>query len=84
MAQISTLPAMDRTTLTANPKRLERRGVIQVLTGDRDKRRRVMVLTPAGRPALAPAVPIWTRTHRIIAGCVGRGRGDRLDLVALS
>jgi DNA-binding MarR family transcriptional regulator len=86
MAQIATLLAMDRTTLTANLKPLERRGFIQVLTGHQDKRRRTLTLAPAGRSALAAAVPIWQRTHRSIEGSLGDSNPDRLraDLLALS
>src|SRR5215213_11166787 len=45
IGQVSTLLAMDRTTLTANLKPLERRGHLQVLTAETDKRRRTLVLT---------------------------------------
>jgi DNA-binding MarR family transcriptional regulator len=86
IAQVAALLAMDRTTLTANLKPLERRGYIQVLTGETDKRRRVLALSPPGRSALAAAVPIWQQTHRAIEGLLEGASPDRLraDLVALS
>ena len=77
---------MDRTTLTANLKPLERRGYVRVLTGETDKRRRVLVLTAAGRAALGAAVPVWQRTHSAVEGLLGEAGPDRLraDLLALS
>jgi DNA-binding MarR family transcriptional regulator len=85
MAQVATLLAMDRTTLTANLKPLERRGLVQVQAGEQDKRRRALVLTQAGRTVLMAAVPIWQRTHAGIERALGGSSPDRLraDLQAL-
>ena len=55
--------AMDRTTLTANLKPLERRGLVVTKVDAADRRGRRLLLTAAGRRALASAVPIWQRTH---------------------
>src|SRR5712671_4732534 len=63
MGAVASLLAMDRTTLTAALKPLERRGLVKVTADPADKRSRLMTLTPAGRGLLARAVPIWQRTH---------------------
>src|SRR6266478_6149546 len=63
MAAVASLLAMDRTTLTAALKPLERRGLVEVTVDPGDKRGRLMALTPAGQKLLARAVPIWQRTH---------------------
>lgn len=86
MAQVAALLAMDRTTLTANLKPLERRGFVIVLRGERDRRRRTLTLTSAGRTRLAAAVPIWRQTHQTIETLLGTSSPDRLraDLCALS
>ncbi len=63
MGDVSSLLAMDRTTLTANLKPLERRGLVDVVIDDRDKRSRRLVLTEAGRDVLREAVPLWERTQ---------------------
>jgi DNA-binding MarR family transcriptional regulator len=63
MAGIAALLAMDRTTLTAALKPLERRGLMDIGPDPRDRRRRVMTLTPSGRELLAKAVPVWAETH---------------------
>lgn len=83
---ISTLLAMDRTTLTANLKPLERRGLVKVAVDQADRRNRLMVLMPAGRRLLTKAVPLWKRaqtaTERLVAGS-GAER-VRAGLLALS
>jgi DNA-binding MarR family transcriptional regulator len=83
---VSALLAMDRTTLTANLKPLERRGLVSVRVEDVDRRARRLILTPAGRALLAAAVPIWRETHAAVEGLVGMSDPNRLraDLRALS
>jgi DNA-binding MarR family transcriptional regulator len=86
MGSLASLLAMDRTTLTAALKPLERRGFVVVLVDPSDKRSRLVKLTPAGRMLLARAVPIWRRTHEAIEECLPHGDHDRLrdNLRALS
>src|SRR6187455_3083098 len=52
MGSVSALLAMDRTTLTANLKPLQRRGLVKVTVDNADRRSRVMRLTPVGRKLL--------------------------------
>ena len=82
---VSTLLAMDRTTLTANLKPLERRGLVTVSVDDADKRSRHLTLTPAGRALLVAALPVWEDEHAAIEGLVTDVDPDRLrtDLRAL-
>lgn len=86
IGKVSTLLAMDRTTLTANLKPLVRRGLVKVGVDDADRRSRRLVLTPAGRRLLVAAVPVWRRTHAAIERRLGGSDPDRLraDLRALS
>jgi DNA-binding MarR family transcriptional regulator len=86
MGQVSALLAMDRTTLTANLKPLERRELVTVTIDPADRRARRMHLTPAGRTVLAAAVPIWEATHAEAERLLGESSPDRLraDLCALS
>lgn len=60
MAEVATLLAMDRTTLTADLKPLERRGLVTVTVDAADRRSRRLELTAAGQKVLAAAVPLWT------------------------
>lgn len=77
---------MDRTTLTANLKPLERRGLVSLTVDAKDRRARRMSLTPAGRTVLAAAVPIWEATHAETERLLSGSSPDRLraDLRALS
>jgi len=50
---------MDRTTLTANLKPLERRGLVSVKPDALDRRVRRLTLTRRGRALLARALPYW-------------------------
>jgi DNA-binding MarR family transcriptional regulator len=63
MASVANLLAMDRTTLTAALKPLERRGLVEITPDPADRRGRLLKLTPEGTEVLASAVPIWERTH---------------------
>ncbi|PYX66798.1 MAG: MarR family transcriptional regulator [Acidobacteria bacterium] len=86
MANVASLLAMDRTTLTAALKPLERRGLVTVATDRGDRRSRLMALTPKGMTLLAKAVPVWERTHQEIEGLLPVGDPNRLrsNLRALS
>ena len=86
LADVAAVLAMDRTTVTANLKPLERRGLVEVTVDDADRRSRRLRLTPAGRALLAAAVPTWRDTHAAIEGGLGRSDPDQLraDLRALS
>lgn len=63
LVPVANLLAMDRTTLTAALKPLERRGLVSVHPDPSDRRARRLVLTEAGREKLAEALPIWRTTH---------------------
>jgi DNA-binding MarR family transcriptional regulator len=63
IGNVSALLAMDRTTLTANLKPLERRGLVKVAIDPADKRSRHLTLTPAGHALLVGAAPLWKRAH---------------------
>ncbi|HUC17205.1 MAG TPA: MarR family transcriptional regulator [Acetobacteraceae bacterium] len=83
---VAALLGLDRTTLTANLKPLERRALVEGVADDADRRTRRLVLTPSGRSLLARAVPVWRKTHTAIEGLLSPGDADRLraDLAALS
>ena len=66
MGPVAKLLEMDRTTLTAALKPLERRGLVRVEPSPADRRTRLLVLTKAGGETLAAAVPIWQETHTAI------------------
>jgi DNA-binding MarR family transcriptional regulator len=86
IGSVSALLATDRTTLTANLKPLERRGLVNVSIDDADKRSRRLELTPAGRALLVAAVPIWRQTHAEVDSLLAHANTEelRVDLRALS
>jgi DNA-binding MarR family transcriptional regulator len=66
IGSVASLLAMDRTTLTANLKPLERRGLVETAVDPQDRRSRRLTLTRAGHAALQAAMPIWTREHAAV------------------
>jgi DNA-binding MarR family transcriptional regulator len=76
--------AMDRTTLTANLKPLERRGLVRVRVDEADRRSRLLSLTPSGRRLIAAAMPLWRQTQAAIERLVVGPDRLRSDLRALS
>lgn len=71
LGAVAQLLAMDRTTLTAALKPLERRGLVEARPDEADRRGRRLVLTEEGRRLLAAALPIWTATHAAIDTALG-------------
>ena len=78
MRSVAALLAMDRTTLTAALKPLERRGLIASSPDRDDMRSRLITLTPAGRSLLTRAVPVWHATHATIERSLPRPDRSRL------
>lgn len=78
MGPVAKLLGMDRTTLTAALKPLERRGLVRNEPSPSDGRARRLVLTEAGGEALAAAVPIWRQAHAEIEDRLNGFDPDRL------
>jgi DNA-binding MarR family transcriptional regulator len=71
IGSLATFLAMDRSTLTANLKPLEKRGLVKVGIDTADRRSRRLTLTNAGRKLLRKAMPIWVREHADVDQCLG-------------
>jgi DNA-binding MarR family transcriptional regulator len=78
MGPVATLLAMDRTTLTAALKPLERRGLVKVSPDPSDRRSRILILTAKGRNLLARAVPVWQSTHDEVDKIIPDGDPEKL------
>lgn len=78
IGMVADVLAMDRTTLTANLKPLERRGLVQTTVDPADRRSRRLSLTEEGRALLAAATPIWKDSHAQLEAGLPDGRGDDL------
>jgi DNA-binding MarR family transcriptional regulator len=66
IGQVAEVLAMDRSTVTANLKPLERMGAITVSVDAKDRRGRRAALTEAGRALLARATPVWVEEHAAV------------------
>jgi DNA-binding MarR family transcriptional regulator len=86
VTEVSTWLAMDRTTVTANLKPLERRGLVRIAVDKKDRRSRRLIITAAGRARLKAAFPAWKAAHAMLDSAVGVTRVDRLraDLRAVA
>jgi DNA-binding MarR family transcriptional regulator len=78
MGSVAQVLDMDRTTLTAALKPLQRRGLVEAIADAKDARNRLLRLTPEGTALLSVAVPIWTRTHAELDEGLGEGGPQRL------
>ena len=78
IGSVAALLVMDRTTLTAALKPLERRGLVKVSIDKEDRRGRRPVLTAAGRALLSKAFPLWTQAHNEVDRLIPRGGPDEL------
>lgn len=85
IGQVAETLAMDRSTVTANLKPLERMGAVLTTVDPDDRRGRRVALTGAGRALLERTTPIWIAEHAAVeAELVGGGdalRGGLRQLV---
>jgi DNA-binding MarR family transcriptional regulator len=70
ISDLAPLLGMDRTTLTAALKPLERRGLVRTEADARDARARRLVLTEAGVATLKAALPLWRTTHDAVDAAI--------------
>jgi DNA-binding MarR family transcriptional regulator len=75
IGSVAALLAMDRTTLTAALKPLERRGLVTVQADREDRRSRRLLLSDDGRGVLSAALPVWISTHAEVEAALGTPEG---------
>ena len=78
MGPVASLLGMDRTTLTAALKPLQKRGLVEVKSDPSDRRSRTLKLTTAGRQLLAEAFPVWVSEHREVEKTLPDGAAGKL------
>jgi len=87
LGSVADLLAMDRTSLTANLKPLQRDGLVLAEADPADRRIKRLALTAAGQQLLADAMPVWTSVHgeidRGLAADAVNGATLRTGLAAL-
>ncbi len=77
MHDMSTLMAMDRTTLTRNLSPLLKKGLVKVSVGS-DRRARPIQITPKGKSALEKALPYWEKAQAHILDTLGADKWDAM------
>ena len=84
--ELATAMVMDRSTLGHNLKPLERRGLVEIVIDEHDRRGRRLKLTRAGRARLAKALPVWDGEQAQTGKRIGKSGPGRVraDLRALS
>lgn len=80
IGQLAEVLAMDRSTVTANLKPLDRMGAVTVTVDAKDRRGRRAALTDAGRALLARATPIWVEEHAAVEADVDGAEALRTGL----
>jgi len=78
MGPVAALLAMDRTTLTAALKPLERRRLVRIDKDPSDRRSRILKLTATGESLLARALPVWESTHIEVERLIPGGEPEEL------
>jgi DNA-binding MarR family transcriptional regulator len=66
LGAVAALLGMDRTTVTANLKPLEREGLVETRADPADRRGRRLVLTRTGHKRLAAALPAWRQAQAAV------------------
>lgn len=77
IGQVADTLAMDRSTVTANLKPLERMGAVITTVDPDDRRGRRVALTAAGRALLEQTAPVWIAEHAAVEAELDGG-GDAL------
>lgn len=83
ISSVAEFLAMDRTTLTAALKPLQRRRLIRVTVDPNDRRGRLLRLTRKGRGLLAAAVPVWKHHHRSLEKTLPQRSEELRDSLAM-
>ncbi len=77
MQDMTTMMAMDRTTLTRNLRPLLKMGLVKVSVGS-DRRARPIKITPKGKSALENALPFWEKAQSHILDKLGAENWDQI------
>jgi len=78
IGELAPFLAMDRTSLTAALKPLERRGLVLIEADKTDRRSRHVRIAPEGVALLEAALPTWRETHARLDAALPEDIPDRL------
>lgn len=78
---LAAMLVMDRSTLGHLLRPLEKRDLVRLTITTEDRRRRVIVLTPAGEAMVAQAQPLWAAAQRRFEQVFGSDNAQSLRAV---
>jgi DNA-binding MarR family transcriptional regulator len=78
IGDLASFLAMDRTSLTAALKPLERRGLVHIKPDSTDRRSRLIQITAKGVALLEATLPTWRETHAQLDATLGGNVPSRL------
>ena len=64
---------LDQSTLSRNLRLLERDGLVEIVTAEKDLRRRAVWLTERGASRLEAAMPVWRAAHAALGALIRPG-----------
>ncbi len=82
--RLSELQAMERSTLSRNLTTLESAGYLETATDGRDRRRRIVSLTDAGRSLVVRSESYWADAQQRVMDALGPERAHELAAVLAS
>ncbi len=71
LTKLADIMVLDRTTLARNLSPLEKKGLIEIKSGN-DRRTRYIDITEEGRMVLSKALPLWKETQKRIKDEIGK------------
>lgn len=83
VSDLAAVLGMDRTTVTAMLKPLERRGLVASAADGKDRRLRGLMLSDAGRELLVAALPVWKAVQEEIGATLAEPERMLAELRAL-
>lgn len=84
LGQLARELVMDRTTLTANLKPLENKGLVQSAPDPGDTRIRLLTLTDRGRETMHAALPLWDAAQQSMKARLAQPQTTYSDLRAIA
>ncbi|MDB5567507.1 MAG: MarR family transcriptional regulator [Tardiphaga sp.] len=71
ISELAKIVELDRSSLGRNLRVLEKDGLIRFEDNDQDERSKIVALTPAGKAALAKALPLWAKAQKKMSAVFG-------------
>ncbi len=77
-SRLAEIAVLDRTTLTRNLKLLEKQQLVTSVPGQKDRRTRIIQITPSGIDKLREIMPMWEQAQQQILKKLGDESYDTL------